>query len=331
MAREHRPRTRFYDNLDPRTLEARARRASTSAAARFIRHLQASGGTPETLVQAHRRARSLSSAAGLRAPHRPELFLGLTEPAAARHRPNGLRDAVSRRTPSRRLPIIDPGIGGRYLGASPTSACCRRLRAASTRVAVRAGAETIVQSLLNAKAAGDFVLPAIGASIAIGLAKEKGIKANVMMPYSDRLSRFAAWYVQLWGESLGKSGKGTTPVACLGPSISTASCSCSWTARRTISSPSIRATEAAAGPKVIPPNSRSCGCTYLGDRTAGDLVAAQSRAIPEALLAAGRPVRTIDSTGSTSGLGALFMHFMLETILAGQLLGVDPFDQPAVE
>ena len=25
------------------------------------------------------------------------------------------------------------------------------------------------------------------------------------------------------------------------------------------------------------------------------------------------------------------MHLMLETILAGRLLGVDPFDQPAVE
>jgi glucose-6-phosphate isomerase len=25
------------------------------------------------------------------------------------------------------------------------------------------------------------------------------------------------------------------------------------------------------------------------------------------------------------------MHFMIETILAGRLLGVDPFDQPAVE
>ena len=38
-----------------------------------------------------------------------------------------------------------------------------------------------------------------------------------MLPYSDRLSRFAAWYVQLWGESLGKNGEGTTPVAALGP------------------------------------------------------------------------------------------------------------------
>src|SRR5215831_13840970 len=43
------------------------------------------------------------------------------------------------------------------------------------------------------------------------------VKVSVMMPYSDRLSRFAAWYVQLWGESLGKQGEGTTPVTALGP------------------------------------------------------------------------------------------------------------------
>jgi glucose-6-phosphate isomerase len=30
-------------------------------------------------------------------------------------------------------------------------------------------------------------------------------------------------------------------------------------------------------------------------------------------------------------LGALMMHFMIETILAADLLNVDPFDQPAVE
>ncbi len=30
-------------------------------------------------------------------------------------------------------------------------------------------------------------------------------------------------------------------------------------------------------------------------------------------------------------LGALMMHFMLETVIAADLLGVNPFDQPAVE
>jgi glucose-6-phosphate isomerase len=37
-----------------------------------------------------------------------------------------------------------------------------------------------------------------------------------------------------------------------------------------------------------------------------------------------------ESLDQTS-LGELPMHFMLETIIAAHLLGVDPFDQPAVE
>ena len=32
-----------------------------------------------------------------------------------------------------------------------------------------------------------------------------------------------------------------------------------------------------------------------------------------------------------AALGALFMHFMIETIVAARLMGVDPFGQPAVE
>jgi glucose-6-phosphate isomerase len=30
-------------------------------------------------------------------------------------------------------------------------------------------------------------------------------------------------------------------------------------------------------------------------------------------------------------MGALLMHFMLETIIMGLMMGIDPFDQPAVE
>ena len=37
------------------------------------------------------------------------------------------------------------------------------------------------------------------------------------MPYADRLAWLAKWYVQLWAESLGKDGKGTTPLGALGP------------------------------------------------------------------------------------------------------------------
>jgi glucose-6-phosphate isomerase len=64
----------------------------------------------------------------------------------------------------------------------------------------------------------------------------------------------------------------------------------------------------------------------------GDLVAAEAYAVPEALARAGRPVRTIDIDRlDEATLGALLMHFMLETMFAARLLGIDAFDQPAVE
>ncbi len=67
-------------------------------------------------------------------------------------------------------------------------------------------------------------------------------------------------------------------------------------------------------------------------KTIGDLVAAQSQAVPEALMRAGRPVRTIDLDRlDPAAVGALLMSMMIETILAARLFGVDAFDQPAVE
>jgi glucose-6-phosphate isomerase len=45
----------------------------------------------------------------------------------------------------------------------------------------------------------------------------------------------------------------------------------------------------------------------------------------------GCPVRTIHLERLDEGsLGELLMHFMLETIIVARLLGVDPFDEPAV-
>lgn len=47
---------------------------------------------------------------------------------------------------------------------------------------------------------------------------EFGISINVLMPYSSRLQFFAKWYSQLLAESIGKNGKGITPVCALGVS-----------------------------------------------------------------------------------------------------------------
>ena len=74
------------------------------------------------------------------------------------------------------------------------------------------------------------------------------------------------------------------------------------------------------------------GAPYLAGRTAGELVLAQTRAIGDAFVANKRPVRIIELSHLDEwALGWLMMHFMLETILAADLFGVDPLDQPAVE
>jgi glucose-6-phosphate isomerase len=317
-----RPRTRFYDNLDARTLE-RALASLDLATTRFV-IISKSGNTPETLVQtiaAIERVR----AAGL-GNRIPALLLGLTEPRSKAT--NGLRDLCEALS----IPMLphDPKIGGRFSVLTNVGLLPALARGLDVE-ALRDGAGSVVKALIEARAPQDFA-PAIGAAVAIGLAKERGVKVSVMLPYSDRLARFAAWYVQLWAESLGKNGEGTTPVAALGPvdQHSQLQLYLDGTPQHFITV--VRENCAGSGPRVSTDLAKIAQAEYLSGRAAGDLVAAQQKAIPEALLAVGRPVRTIDLERlDERALGALLMHFMLETILAGHLLGVDPFDQPAVE
>ncbi len=320
---ESRPRTRFYDNLDARTLELSLAGLDVNTS-RFV-VISKSGGTPETLVQVTSAIDAVRKA-GL-AERIPELFLAVTEPNT-QGTSNGLRALCEIFA----IPTLDhdPNIGGRFsaltnVGLLP--ALARGLDA----VALREGAQSVIAAMLEAKTAGEFA-PAIGASVAIGLAKQRGVRANVMLPYSDRLARFAAWYVQLWGESLGKRGEGTTPVAALGPVDQHSQLQLYLDGAPQHFITVIRERCEGVGPRVAPDLAKAAGADYLAGHAAGDLVAAQQRAIPEALIAAGRPVRTIELDRlDERALGALMMHFMLETILAAHLLGVDPFDQPAVE
>ena len=321
---EERPRTRFYDNLDGRTLELSLAGLDLKTA-RFV-VISKSGGTPETLVQISAAIEAVRKA-GL-AANIPELFLAVTEPAAD-GKANGLRALCEHFS----IPVLDhdPKIGGRFSGLTNVGLLPALARGLDV-VALREGAQSVVDALLKANSAAGGFAPAVGAAVAIGLAKDRGMRANIMLPYGDRLSRFAAWYVQLWGESLGKDGEGTTPVAALGPVDQHSQLQLYLDGAPQHFITIIRENCAGRGPRVSADLAKLAGADYLAGHTAGDLVAAQQRAIPEALIAAGRPVRTIDlGTLDERALGEMMMHFMLETILSAHLLGVDPFDQPAVE
>src|SRR5690606_9263814 len=80
---------------------------------------------------------------------------------------------------------------------------------------------------------------------------------------------------------------------------------------------------AGTGPRVDAAYLNDPKVGYLAGKTVGDLVDCEQRATAQALARRGRPVRVIHLDEMTERtLGALFMHFMLETIAAGRILGL---------
>jgi glucose-6-phosphate isomerase len=173
---------------------------------------------------------------------------------------------------------------------------------------------------------------ALGAALAVSLAESRNKQISVLMAYADRLERMTRWYVQLWAESLGKDGKGTTPLGALGPVDQHSQLQLFIAGPRDKLFTIITTACAGRGPRMDQKLAELAGEPGLGGKTIGDLVAAQGRATADTLARNGRPVRTIQIERlDESSLGELLMHFMLETIIAAHLLGVDAFDQPAVE
>jgi glucose-6-phosphate isomerase len=315
------PRMHFADNLDPVTyggLLARLPLAST----RFIA-ISKSGGTGETLMQT---AAALSAVeqAGL-GSRIGELFFGISE-AVKGGKANGLRDLLG---PSVAMLEHDPNIGGRYSVLSNVGLLPAAILGLDIK-AIRAGAAMALAPVLAQRPPAE-VSPALGAALNIA-AGAAGKNITVLMAYADRLERFSRWFTQLWAESLGKAGRGTTPIGALGPVDQHSQLQLFIAGPRDKLFTVVTVATQGQGPRVDAALARRAGEPDLGDKTIGDLVAAQGRATAETLARNGCPVRTIHlpQLDGTS-LGALMMHFMLETIIAARLLGVDAFDQPAVE
>jgi glucose-6-phosphate isomerase len=317
------PQLHFIDNLDPDsfgTLLARLPHGTT----RFVA-ISKSGGTAETLMQT---IAALSALKGTGLQTRiPDIFLGISEPAKA-GKANGLRDLLGKY----RVPMLDhdPGIGGRYSALTNVGLLPAAMSGLDI-AAVREGAGLALAPVLAKKPAAQ-VPAAVGAALSVALLKSKSKSISVAMAYCDRLQRFTHWYVQLWAESLGKNGKGTTPIAALGPVDQHSQLQLFIGGPRDKLFTVITVDGAGIGPRIDGELAKIAGEPSFTGKTIGDLVTAEGRATAETLAKNGCPVRTIHvSKLDEESLGELMMHFMLETIIASQLLGIDAFDQPAVE
>lgn len=318
LRRKTSPYVEFHDNPDPFSWSAALRRFDLKKT-HFIA-ISKSGGTAETLIQV------LSAAEVLRKAGAKTLkkhFTIITEP-----KKSPLADFADEIGAAR---LDHPtGVGGRYSVLTVVGVLPAILMGIDVKK-LRAGARTVLDTTLAAEQAADSPA-AMGAALHQALAAEGKLATTILWPYADALQVFGGWWRQLWAESLGKDGKGSTPVSVLGPVDQHSQLQLFRDGPGNALFTLISVDTKGKGPAAPRAAAKKLGLDYLAGKKVGDLVDAESRATAQTLSKNGRPVRQIHlSRVDAFEMGALMMHFMLETILMGRLMGVNPFDQPGVE
>ncbi|MDG2269680.1 MAG: glucose-6-phosphate isomerase [Alphaproteobacteria bacterium] len=310
---------RFLDNPDPDSLARFV--ASVDLARTGAVVVSKSGGTAETLAMAMTIVPLL--AAARESDAKADFVVAIAEPGD-----NPLRRLVAHWD----ITVIDhdPEIGGRYAVFSAAGLLPAALVGLDIE-AIRAGGAEALEINLRSEDGRDA--PAVtGAAVSIELLRAQGARTTVLMPYADTMAPLARWYRQLWAESLGKNGRGTTPIDALGAVDQHSQLQLYLDGPDDKMFTVITQELAGRGERVAPALAEIAGVPYLAGYTTGDLMSVEQAATIESLLGHNRPVRRMGITRvDETAIGALMVHFMLETVMAAFLLGVDAFDQPAVE
>lgn len=234
---------------------------------------------------------------------------------------------------------IPPGVGGRFSVLSPVGLLPAALAGADTE-SLLAGARRMEE---RCGTDDPWLNPALMSAILherFETLRKRNIR--VLISYAERFRSFGPWFAQLWAESLGKSPMGgskapvgSTPVSSFGPRDQHSQL------QLYLDGPDDKAVtflgvEEGLGDRLpdAPDWAHVLGddAALLSKKKIQDVTDASRLATEETLRARNRPNQTILlKEGNAYDLGQLLLMCELETVYAGQLLGVNPFDQPAVE
>ena len=320
-ARDGYPRLHVLDNVDPETIAALLDRLPLARTLFIV--TSKSGGTAETMAQfliVHDRLLS----EGLDVARN---FVFVTDPKSGALRPLAQRLGVTALD-------IPANVGGRFSVLTPVGT----LPAALIGIDVKAllgGAGAMAARCSTS----ELMKNPAGLYAVLQWLADTRLKKSiaVFMPYSDPLRDFAAWFVQLWAESLGKlrpdgTAVGSTPVAALGATDQHAQVQLfmEGPADKTVTFVAVEQ----RGTDVTIPAAFSdvTELGYLGGHSLGELIDVEQRATAGALARRGRPNMTIRlDKVDASHVGELMMFLELATAYAGELYGIDAFNQPGVE
>lgn len=320
--RDLRPRLHVLDNLDPSTIAGLLDRVVRLERTLFI-VISKSGGTAETMAQYlvvrhHLEQHDLGAR---------DHMVFITDPAKGALRPIAQRDQI----PALDIPA---NVGGRFSVLSPVGILPAALMGINTGAMLTGAGDMAARCLsttLKDNPAGLYATLQFIADSTLGK------HVHVMMPYSDALRDIAAWFVQLWAESLGKARRdsgehvGPTPLAALGATDqhSQVQLFMEGPADKTVTFIAVPRGNDVEIPKLhgdVP------DLSYLGGHSLGEVLDIERRATAGALAKRGRPNMTIRLDDvSPASVGALFMLLEVATVFAGGLYDVNPLDQPGVE
>ena len=162
------------------------------------------------------------------------------------------------------------------------------------------------------------------------LMKKNKINNLIFLNYSPELEKFLYWLQQLIAESLGKNNKGFLPV------ISSAPKDHHSLLQLYLDGPkdkifNIFSLEQKSNIKIKVENKINSK-NILNNYFLNKIKNTQKKALINIFIKKKIPFREFKiKTRDEKVLGKLFSYFMLETIIIGKLLNINPFDQPAVE
>jgi glucose-6-phosphate isomerase len=311
------PRVHFAENTDPATLAAILDVADLSNT--WVNVVTKSGSTAETMANFLVVRGALVEALGESGYGEHVVFT--TDPE------EGYLTQIAAREGTKTLPI-PADVGGRFSVLTPVGL----FPAAVTGLDANALLKGAAQCVDEVTEEGTDHPAVEGAALHYLMDTARGRNVRVMMPYADGLERLAAWFVQLWAESLGKDGKGSTPHGAVGTTDQHSQMQLYMQGPQ---DKVIEIVQVENHPRdlPIPPTYEDLeGVGYLGGHTMAELLNVECDATSKALFEAGRPNATIKlGKIDEEHLGYLMQALEIQTAIAGSLYGVNAFDQPGVE